>query len=183
MGKRGTENLGIVVFDEDVLCGELTVIESICHSLITNELDSCIISIDNPISKEESSKMELHLFPFEKSKVNVNIKDDKPYISIKLSLEADIMSVDKNVNYETDEVLSKISDATKEYLKEQINNYLNKVSREYNVDIDNFCTKGPAHFSTISEWEEFNWDEKFKNAEFDVDIDISVLSSMLVTKT
>ena len=56
-------------------------------------------------------------------------------------------------------------------------------AKEYNVDIDRFCTKGPAHFSTISEWEKFNWKEKFKNAVFDVDIDIDVLSTMLITKT
>lgn len=182
-GKRGTENFGIAVFDEDVLRGELSAVESMCHLLITNELDSCIVSIDNPISKEQSEKMEIHLFPSKKSEIKVNIKDDKPYIFIKLSLEADIMTLDKGINYETDETLSKISAATKDYLKEQMNNYLNKVSKEYNVDIDHFCTKGPAHFSTISEWEKFNWKEKFKDAVFDVDIDIDVLSTMLITKT
>lgn len=182
-GKRGTENFGIAVFDEDVLRGELSAVESMCHLLITNELDSCIVSIDNPISKEQSEKMEIHLFPSKKSEIKVNIKDDKPYISIKLSLESDIMTLDKGINYENNEVLSKISNATKDYLKEQMNNYLNKVSKEYNVDIDHFCTKGPAHFSTISEWEKFNWKEKFKDAVFDVDIDIDVLSTMLITKT
>lgn len=182
-GKRGTENFGIAVFDKDVLCGELTAVESMCHLLITNELDSCIVSINNPVSKEESEKMELHLFPSKRSEVKLDIKDNKPYISIKLSLEADIMTLDKGVNYETNEVLSKISNATKEYMKEQLNNYLNKVSKEYNVDIDHFCTKGPAHFSTISEWEQFNWNEKFKDAVFDVNIDIDVLSTMLITKT
>ena len=182
-GKRGTENFGIAVFDKDVLCGELTAIESMCHLLITNELDSCIVSIDNPVSKEKSPKMELHIFPSKKSEVKLDIKDNKPYISIKLSLEADIMTLDKGIDYETNEVISKISNATKNYLKEQMNNYLNKVSKEYNVDIDHFCTKGPAHFSTISEWEKFNWNEKFKDAVFDVGVDIDVLSTMLITKT
>lgn len=182
-GKRGTENFGIAVFDEDVLRGELSAVESMCHLLITNELDSCIVSIDNPISKEQSKKMEIHLFPSQKSEIKVDIKNNKPYISIKLSLESDIMTLDKGINYENNEVLSKISNATKDYLKEQMNNYLNKVSKEYNVDIDHFCTKGPAHFSTMSEWEKFNWKEKFKDAVFDVNIDIDVLSTMLITKT
>lgn len=182
-GKRGTENFGIAVFKEDILCGELTVIESICHLLITNDIDSCIISIDNPISKEQSEKTELLLFPSKNSKIIVDIKDDTPYISIKLSLKADIMTLDKGINYEKDEVLSKISNETKKYLTEQVNNYLNKMSKDYNVDIDNFCTKGISHFSTISELEEFNWNEKIKNAKFNVDIDVDVLSTMLITKT
>lgn len=69
------------------------------------------------------------------------------------------------------------------YLEEQFHNYLNKVSKEYNVDIDRFSTKGPAHFTTISEWENFNWQEKYKNSKFDVDINLNVVSSMLLTKT
>ena len=183
VGDRGTENFGIAVFKEDKLCGELTATESICHLLITNKLDSCIISIDDPFSEEGTKKMELQIIPEKKSKINVDIKDNKPRISIKVSLEADIMTLDKDINYETDEVFSKISSATKDYLKEQFYNYLNKVTKEYEVDIDNFSTKGPAHFLTISEWENFNWKEKAKNSEFDVDIDINVLSSMLITKT
>ena len=183
VGDRGTENFGIAVFNEDKLCGELTATESICHLLITNKLDSCIISIDNPISEKETKKIEIQLFPSKKTKINLNIVNDIPHISLQLSLNADIMTLDTDVNYEANNVLSKISEATEQYLKTQFNDYLNKVTKQYNVDIDDFCLKGPAHFSTISEWENFNWDEKFKNTEFDVNIDINVLSTILITKT
>jgi spore germination protein KC len=183
VGDRGTENFGIAVFNEDKLCGELTATESICHLLITNKLDSCIISIDNPISEKETKKIEIQLFPSKKTKINLNIVNDIPHISLQLSLNADIMTLDTDVNYEANNVLSKISEATEQYLKTQFNDYLNKVTKQYNVDIDDFCLKGPAHFSTISEWENFNWDEKFKNTEFDINIDINVLSTILITKT
>lgn len=183
VGDRGTENFGIAVFNEDKLCGELTATESICHLLITNKLDSCIISIDNPISEKETQKIEIQLFPSKKTKINLNIVNDIPHISLQLSLNADIMTLDTDVNYEANNVLSKISEATEQYLKTQFNDYLNKVTKQYNVDIDDFCLKGPSNFSTISEWEKFNWDEKFKNTEFDVNIDINVLSTILITKT
>ena len=183
VGDRGTENFGIAVFNKDKLCGELTATESICHLLITNKLDSCIISIDNPISEKETQKIEIQLFPSEKTKIDLNIENDIPHISLQLSLNTDIMTLDTDVNYEANNVLSKISEATVQYLKTQFNDYLNKVTKQYNVDIDDFCLKGPAHFSTISEWENFNWDEKFKNTEFDVNIDINVLSTILITKT
>ena len=183
VGDRGTENFGIAVFNKDKLCGELTATECICHLLITNKLDSCIVSIDNPISEKEAKKIEIQLFPSKKTKIDLNIENDIPRISLQLSLNADIMTLDTDVNYEANDVLSKISEATEQYLKTQFNDYLNKVTKQYNVDIDDFCLKGPAHFSTISEWKNFNWDEKFKNAEFDIDIDINVLSTMLITKT
>lgn len=188
VGDRGTENFGLAVFKEDKLFGELTAVESICHLLIINEVDSCIISIDNPVAKtdnqeQEKEKMELQIFPRKNTNVKVLFKNNTPNISIDIKLDADIMALDKDINYETEEVLSKISDATKDYLTTQINNYLNKVTKEYDVDIDKFSLKAPAHFLTISEWENFNWDEKFKNTEFDVNVDINVLSTILVTKT
>ena len=182
-GKRGTENFGLAVFNNDVLCGELTAVESICHLLIVNELDSCIISIDNPLLEDEAEKMELLIFPTKKSKINVDIKDDIPHISLKLSLDADIMTINNNIDYEDENVLLKISDSLNKYLKTQLTNYLTKVSKEYGVDIDSFSTKALSHFSTIPEWESFDWNNKFKEAIFDVSTDVNVLSTMLITKT
>jgi len=183
VGKRGNENFGLAVFKDDKLIGELTAVESMCHLLIQNKVDSCIVSIDNPISENESEKTELQVFPKQKSKINITIENDIPHISVDLKLHADIMTLDKDVEYETKEVLVKISNASKDYLTKQFNEYFKKISTKYESDIDNFCTKATSHFLTNSDWKKFNWNEKFKNSNFDINIDIDVLSSMLVTKT
>lgn len=183
VGNRGTENFGLAVFKDDKFRGELTAVESMCHSLIQNKVDSCIISIDNPISEKEAKKIELQVFPKQKSQIDITLENDVPHISLKLKLHADIMTLDKDVEYESNEILSKISNVAKEYLTKQISDYLKKVSTEYETDIDNFYLKASSHFLTIPEWEKYNWSEKFKNAKFDINIDIDVLSSMLITKT
>lgn len=183
VGDRGTENFGIAVFKDDKLCGELTAVESICHLLIRNEVDSCIISIDNPLSEQEKSKLEVQIFPRKNTTVDISLENDTPHITVDVKLNADIMTLDKNINYETEDVLSKISDSTKNYLKDQFNGYLNKVTKEYNVDIDHFSVKALSHFLTIFDWENYNWKEKFKDIEFDVNVDVNVFSTMLVTKT
>ena len=180
-GKRGTENIGLAVFENDKFRGELTATETICHLLINNDLDSCIISIGNPIV--ESEKMELQLFPSKKTKITINIIDGIPHISIKLYLNADVMTLEQDIDYEIPETLEKISSTAKDYLKNEFDKYLNKVSKEYNCDIDEFYAKAIGHFATIPEWENFNWKEKFKNAVFNVDLDFNVTSSLLVTKT
>lgn len=180
-GKRGTENIGLAVFENDKFRGELTATETICHLLINNDLDSCIISISNPIV--ESEKMELQLFPSKKTKITINIIDGIPHISIKLYLNADVMTLEQDIDYEIPETLEKISSTAKDYLKNEFDKYLNKVSKEYNCDIDKFYSKAIGHFATIPEWENFNWKEKFKNAVFNIDLDFNVTSSLLVTKT
>lgn len=181
IGKASTENIGIAVFNQDKFCGELTAMESICHLLITNDVDSCIVSIDSPVS--EGEKMELQLYPSKKAKTTVNIKDEILNISINIKVDADILTLEDKINYESDEILEKISTSTENYLKEELNHYLNKVSKEFNSDIDCFSSKALAHFLTIPEWRDFNWREKYKNAEFNVDVDVNVISSLLVTKT
>lgn len=180
-GNRGTENIGIAVFKDDYYCGELTAVETICHLLIENNVDSCIVSVNSPIAENE--KIELRLTPSKKSKIKTYIENDTPKISIKLSLDADIMTLQNNENYQSKEILDKISNSAKEYMKTQINDYLNKVCKQYGVDIDGFYAKALCHFATIPEWKNFNWEEKIKNAEFDVNVDVNVISSVLITET
>ena len=185
-GKRGSENIGIAVFDDDKMCGELTAIETICHLLINNDIDSCIVSIDNPYkeNKDDSEeKIELSLTPEKKSKISVKIENSVPHISVKIDVRASILTLEKDINYEETKVLETFSHSTEDYLEKEFNEYFDKISKEYGTDIDCFCNKALAHFSTTKEWEDFNWTEKFKTAKFDIDINIDTVSSMLLTKT
>lgn len=185
-GKRGSENIGIVVFKDDKLRGELTATETICHLLINNDIDSCIISVDNPYKESSGNteeKIEISLTPVKKAKVSVKIEDNIPHISVKIDVRASILTLENNMNYEEKDVLEKFSDVTKNYIEEQFNNYFDKISKEYETDIDCFSTKALAYFPTINDWNNYNWSEKFKDAKFDVDINIDSISSMLLTKT
>lgn len=185
-GKRGSENIGIAVFKNDKLCGELTATETICHLLINNDIDSCTISVDNPYKENEDNtneKIELSLIPVKNSKIEVKIKDNIPYISVKINFRASILTLVNNTNYEESDIIEKFSDVTKDYMKKEFNNYFNKISIEYGTDIDCFSTKALAYFPTINDWNNYNWSEKFKNAKFDIDINIDSISSMLLTKT
>lgn len=184
-GKRGSENIGIAVFEGDKFKGELTAIETICHLLINNDIDSCIISINNPYKESESNteeKLELILTPVKKAKITVKIEDNIPHIYVKIAVRASILTLVNNINYEEKDVLEKFSDVTKDYMKKEFNSYFNKISREYETDIDCFSTKALAYFPTINDWNNYNWSEKFKDAKFDININIDSISSMLLTK-
>lgn len=118
VGNRGTENLGIAVFKNEKLCGELTAVETICHLLISNDIDSCSLSVDNPFlndenNKENEEKLEVKIFPSKNSQVKLDIKNNVPHISIKLDLNAEIMTLNKDINYGSNETLSKISGTRK----------------------------------------------------------------------
>ena len=180
-GERGTENLGLAVFKNDKYCGELTVSETISHLLINNKISTCVVSIDNPL--KENSKIEIQISPKKKSKITTNIENTNLKINVKLNLVADIISLDRETDYENNFILEKVSEATSSYFKNELNKYFNKVSKEYSVDIDKFCLSTLKYFPTEKDFYNFNWDEKYKNAEFSADIDVNVVSSLLVTQT
>lgn len=180
-GERGTENLGLAVFKNDKYCGDLTVSETISHLLINNKISTCVVSINNPLN--DGSKMELQISPEKKAKINTKIENDKLKINVKLDLVADIISLDNEIDYENNVILEKVSETASSYFNEELNKYFNKISKEYSVDIDKFCLSSLKYFPTEKDFENFNWDEKYKNAEFSTDINVNVVSSLLVTKT
>lgn len=182
-GKRGTENIGIAVFDNDKLCGKLTATESICHLLIENNLDSFIASIDNPYDGNLKDKIELNIIPNKESKFTVSIDDDIPNIYLDIDVQASILTLEPNIQYEETSTLEKFSTATKDYLEKEFNNYFDKISKDYGTDIDCFSYKALAHFATKKDWEAYNWNEKFKSAKFHTNVKVNVISSQMITKT
>ena len=181
-GRRGTENIGIAVFNNDKMCGKLDTIETMCHLLLKNEIKTCIISIDNPYPSDNKEKIELSLTPTKKSKISVDIKDDIPYINIELNLQASIVTLEDNIDYGDNATLQKFSESAKTYLESKYSDYFKKL-QDYDIDIDAFSNKALSHFSTNQEWEDFNWHEKFKTANFNVTTNINVTSSTLITRT
>lgn len=180
-GERGIENLGLAVFKDDKYCGDLTATETISHLLINNKINSCIISIDSPL--KENSKIEIQISPEKKTKISTKIENDNLKIGVKLKLFADVITLENDTDYENNEILELISESAESYLTNEFDKYFNKVSREYSVDIDKFCFSSLKYFPTEKAFNDFNWKEKYKNAEFTTDIDVNVVSSLLVTET
>jgi len=176
-GERGTQNVGIAVFKDDKYIGQLSEIESICHLLITNNVDSFVISI--PMENYHDNLIDLNVSPVRGTKIKVDTSSDFPDISISVYCEAKILSVNKNSNYSDSETLEHISNKAKQYMKENIEKYLNKTSKEFNSDIAEFDNFALINFLTIQDWENYNWSSKYEKANFNVNIDFNVTSSLL----
>ena len=181
VGGRGTENLGLAIFSGDKYIGELTVWESICHSLITNSIDTCIISIDDPLFENE--QLEIQLSPNKKSKIISNIENDIININVELNLTANIISLNSNINYEDTDTINKISTATQNRLNDELNKYFDKTARKYNIDIDKYYLSILKYFPYQKNFDDFNYKEKLKNANFNCNTHVNIISSLLITKT
>ena len=68
--KTNIENVGLAVFHGDKLVGELTGLETICHQIISNKLDTCTINIPSPFEEDKTISLRMRLA----NKTNNNVK-------------------------------------------------------------------------------------------------------------
>ncbi len=177
-GERGTENVGLAVFKQGKYIGDLTAIETLCHSLLINEVDSFLLTVED--SNIAESYIDISFFENTSNQVSVDISGDVPTINIIINLKGRVFAInDDDIKTSKNIDLDKISKSANEYLKKTMLDYLNKTSTEYKCDIDNFYDFAKQKFLTVQDWENFNWSTKYEQANFNVTINSNIFSSLL----
>lgn len=161
------------------MVGELTAIETLCHTIIINEMEECIISIPSPF--DEDSVIDLYITLENNTKNDVKFVNGSPFITSKIKLNAKILSSEKNSNYFEEDNLKLIEEYANSYMKSEFENYLYKISKDYGCDIDLFGRHAVKYFSTWDEWIEYNWLDNYSNSFFNVDVNVDVISSYLIS--
>lgn len=174
------QNLGIAVFKDDKLVGEMNGIECVCYSILTNQLKETTLSIPNPFEQDEI--MDLSVTLSKKSKNSVELVNSTPYITCDISVEAMIQSLGDNSDYSNKENLKIIEQYLANYLEAHMLDYLYKTSRDFNSDITGFGKSAVHKYLTLDEWNEANWLENYSNAVFSVNINSNVKGSYLFMK-
>lgn len=171
--------MGLAIFQEDKLVGELTARETLCHLIIQNKFESCNITIPNP--EDKSASIDLYVYNQSKPKITVKLVNGTPLISININLEAKILSVDDTSDYMTEEKLAEVSTSASQYIENMISKYLYKTSKELHADIDGFGKYALSIFTTTTEFDSYNWLDNYQNAFFDVNVKTKVQSAFLLS--
>ena len=91
------------------------------------------------------------------------------------------MSTDSK--YSDPKVLDTISDNCNSYLESAYSSLLYKTSKEFKSDIFELGENALSNFLTTQEVNNYNWLNNYENAFFNVNVDTSVKSGMLITET
>lgn len=180
-GEAGVENMGLAVFKDDKFVGELNGLESICHLIISNKLKNAQIRIPSPI--ENLDYIDLYIETEKQANSSVYITNSTPYIKSKINVNAKMQSMNRNIDLNDETITSKIEKSANAFLEEKIYNYLYKTSKELNADIDQFGLYALKYFYTQDEWENYNWLHHYKDAFFDVEVNVNLRSSYLLVDT
>lgn len=169
------ETMGIAIFRDGKLVGELNGLETICHMIVSGDLQSCNIQVRNP--KGDSTDVDLNIKLIGKPKNTVTLINGSAYIKTNIKLSVRVLSVDGNTDYSDEKVVSALQEKVNSYFEEIISDYLYKTSKEYNADIDGFGKYVVKNFLTTQEWKDFNWLDNYENSFFDISVDSKVKSA------
>ncbi len=178
-GSTSSENVGLAVFREGKLVGELNAIETLAFMCIGNTVKGFLISV--PSSQIENETLDIYLTPSHKTKIDVSFVNGSPFIKIHSKFSGQIRSMTNDSNYLDNEVLKRISEACNRYLEYVFTQYLYKTAKEYKSDINAIGKTSLKLFKTISQYEDYGWREHFQDSFFDVSVDVNVKSSSLLS--
>ncbi len=179
-GLRGSENIGVAVFKNDKLVGELNATETLCLSIIKGEVSSFLIHVPNP--KDSEKEIDLIIYPYSKRNVTVDIVNGSPYITFSEKFVGKIYSASKDKEYLNAEEIKNLSDLSNKYLENILKNYLYKTSATYGSDINDFGRYALSKFLTIDQFNEYDWKSNYKNSTFKVSVDTQVQTGFLITE-
>ncbi len=180
-GENGSENFGIAVFKEDRLVGELSALETISFLVIKNKIDRFLVSIPDPT--DSNNYLDIFLSPSRSVSIDVDTSSSSPYIKIKTEFTGRIYSMSSNSKYLSPDTLNLISQTCNKYLESQLSQYLYKTAKELESDITGFGRQAAINFFTTQDFDAYGWPTNYKNSFFDVDVNTSIKSGMLITET
>lgn len=180
LGERGTENIGLAVLKDGIYQGDLTAIDTLCHTLIKGEVNSFLLTINN--TEIYKNYLDVSLYENNPPEISVNIENNEPIINIKIKLVGRISGLKDGINYSDESTnlnLDEISNAVNKSLEGYIDHYLKRTSTEFKCDIDYFYNYAKRNFKTINDWKNYDWASKYEKSRFNVSVESQVYYSLL----
>lgn len=178
--ETGVEDMGIAVFKNDRLVGELNGMEALCHLLVVNDFKNATISVPNPYNK--NSALSLYINSNKSPEIDVKIINGTPYIKCNFYISGYVLSLDENMNYSDASTMNLINESTNLFLEQNISSYLYKTAKDYKSDIGNFGKHVISNYFTWNDWVESDWLFNYQNAFFSVNVDTNIENGQLYTR-
>ncbi len=177
---KNIENLGLAVFKEDKLVGELNSLETMAHLMLSNNFKNATVNIPSPFN--DTDYISLYIYSA-KSKNTVEIVNSTPYIKCDLKLKMKLLTASESSNYMNEENRKLIEDYTNSYFQAQVNSYLYRTSKEFGADICKFGKYAVTNFLTWNDWTNYDWKNKYADSFFSASVSSNLTTSYLISET
>lgn len=170
-GGNKVEFFGSAVFNKDKMVGQLDGYETRMLLLINGKYNSGVFTIQDPLKKNLVIPINLRLDS--KPDTEVNFSENKINVTIKVKTEGDIYAIQSHINYEDPQMIKIIEKATTEQLEQSLNELIAKC-QSYNSDVLGIGKHVTSKFFTIEELESYDWNQHFKDAVIQVEVEFQI---------
>ncbi len=174
------QTAGFAIFKDEFMLDYMDVSNSIAHLIVTNDLNTCVITTDSPF--EEGSEIDLKVSLYKKTDIDIDIINGTPLISVTIYPEGTVNSSGSTFNYIDNNNIKILENTVNSYFENLVKNYLYTISKKYNSDVTGFKALYKGNFFTREEFDKIHWDDVFQDSFFDVTINSKINSSNLFNK-
>ncbi len=171
-----SESMGMAVFSGDKMIGTMSGIESEIYNLMNKNFDYTYSTFYG----EDLQVMVMLVQQYENPHILVNTDGENPEIKIKVSMEGSLIDVPNTALMEND--VYNYEKKVEGYIKNAIEKFLYRTSRDFGSDIVGFGGYAKKNFSRYDDFREYNWEKKYKKAEFKVETDFKIRRTGLIIK-
>lgn len=155
VSKNKVESMGLAVFKDDKLVGELNNLETLCHLIVTNNLKNATVNIPNPF--DTANNISFYINMNKKTKNNISLVNGYPYIECEVWVTGNVPTVYSSIDLTNENCLSELNGALSSYLEAHISSYLYRTAKSFNADIAGFGEYMLPKYATWQEWLDSDW--------------------------
>lgn len=164
----------------DKLVGELNNIETLCHLILTNHLESATVTVPNPFNFDSNISVDIRLNKNTESKVS--FVNSYPFIECHIYVTGNVLSMEPSIDLDNSDGVEIINSYVSTYLEDIINSYLYKTSKDFKADIAGFGKYAISKYLTWEDWTQSDWLNNYENSFFKVTVETEIQGGYLFTE-
>lgn len=170
--------IGTAIFEGDAKIAELGEIDSEIFNILTGMYESSYVSYK--FSKTPKTPITLLQEQQKAPKIKVDTASDIPKIEVFLYVEADFSS--GTAEYLIEEQAEEFAKEASNELKTKAEEFLTGTQKT-GADIVGFGSYAKRNFLSKKDFLEYEWKEKYKNAEISVNVDFKIRRTGLIVRS
>lgn len=170
-GGNAVEAIGLAAFRGDKLVGYLDGNQTRYYQMLTGDFETAVFTFPDP-RKPEQYIIVLELKEELPPKVKVDLSGPGPKVEVDIILEADILSIQSGINYETGDERERLKHYLEEVITREMQEVIKKSQQEFKSDIFGFGEYTRHYFWTWQDWKEYGWLERYLEAEVVVNTEL-----------
>ncbi|HBE79408.1 MAG TPA: hypothetical protein DDW65_16785 [Firmicutes bacterium] len=163
--------IGTAIFKQDKMIGNFDIYETQVLQILTHEFKEALLSTHDPVRK--NNQVVYRLLATRPPRIKYRKRGNTDNFNVKIAMEADLISIQSGINYTNPRQESVLEKHIALELKKRIVRTIHK-AQQYNADVFGFGIKVRNTCLTGSEWDRYNWPNKFKKANIRVQVKVAI---------